>query len=49
MVPARYWERMIIGRKDFGFLVHMIDGGHLHATGGYAEDRILENLEYLDH
>ena len=35
-------------RKHFDFLVQMIDGCHLYGTGGYAEDRVLDSLEFLD-
>ena len=35
---------LLMDRKYFGFLVQMINGIHLHATGGYAESKVLDNL-----
>ena len=40
---------MIVDGKQFGFLVQMIDGSHLHAAGGYEEGKVLDGLEFLDH
>ena len=36
---------MILDRKHFGFLMQVIDRGHLNAAGGYAEVRVLNILE----
>ena len=40
---------MIVERKHLNFLVYIVDGSHLHAAGDYAEGRVLDSLEFLDH
>ena len=48
---VRYREQireMILDRKHLSFLMKVIDRGHLHTSGGYAEGRILDSLEFLD-
>ena len=38
---------MILDKKNFSFLVQVIDRGHLNAASGYAEGRVLDCLEFL--
>ena len=38
----------ILDRKHFSFLVEVIDRGHLYAAGGFAQSRVLDNLEFLN-
>ena len=48
----KYWEhkgKVIVDRNHFDFLVYIVDGSHLHADGDYAEGRVLDSLEFLDH
>ena len=40
---------MIVDRNHLGFLMQMIDRGHLNAADGYVENRVLDILEFLDH
>ena len=40
-------ERVVDG-KGLGFCVKMLNGRHLHTTGGDAEGVILEGLEFCD-
>ena len=39
---------MLLYRKNFSFLVQVMDRGHLNTAGGYAEGRVLNSLEFLD-
>ena len=39
---------MILDRNHFGFLVQVIDRGHLNAVSGYAECRVFHILEFLN-
>ena len=57
MALARYWEQiseklpLIDHRKVkvFNFIVQMIGGIHLNAADDYAEGRVLDSFEFLDH
>ena len=40
--------KVILDRKYFSFLVQVIDRGNLNAVSGYAEDRVLDSLEFLN-
>ena len=46
-VLARYWEQ-IGERMHINFFMQVIDRGHLNTAGGYAKDRVLDSLEFLD-
>ena len=37
-----------LDRKHFSFFVQVTDRGHLNATSGYAESRVLDSLEFLN-
>ena len=39
---------MILDRKDFSFLVQMIDRGYLNVTGGNVEGKVLDIFEFLN-
>ena len=41
-------RKVILDRKQFSFLVQLIDRGHLNTAGGYAKGRVLDNLEFLN-
>ena len=41
------WGKLIMDRKHFSFLKQVIDRGHANAARGYAEGRVLDNLEFL--
>ena len=41
-------EKVMLDRKHFRFLVQVINRGHLNAAGGYAEGKVLDNLEFLN-
>ena len=40
--------KVILNSKYFSFLLQVIDRGHLNAAGGYAKDRVLDSLEFLN-
>ena len=39
---------VVVDGKGFGFCVKMLNGRHLHTSGGDAEGIILEGLEFSD-
>jgi len=39
---------VILDGKHFSFLEQVINRDHLNASGGYADGRILESIEFLD-
>ena len=39
---------MVVYWEGFGYGVKIVDGSHLHTTGGYSEGVVLDNLELGD-